>query len=73
MTDGSARRTLLPRWQANRRLGSRHNHRVPGSPALDLASVGIVIDLRLVHVERLEGDAVWLRYEVTRQQETKHG
>lgn len=34
--------------------------------APDLTSADGVVELSLVHVERLESDAVWLRYEVTR-------
>jgi 2,5-diamino-6-(ribosylamino)-4(3H)-pyrimidinone 5'-phosphate reductase len=34
--------------------------------APDLASADGVIQLRLAHVEQLEGELVWLRYEVVR-------
>lgn len=34
--------------------------------APDLPSAAEVIPLRLAHMERLEGDVVWLRYEVSR-------
>lgn len=36
--------------------------------APDLTSAEGVISLRLTHVEKLQGDAVWLRYEVVKQE-----